>query len=137
MRIELTRFAYCPDATFGKLKVNDFECYTVERPWLDNRTSISCIPEGSYCIELGTYHRGGYKSYEILDVPDRTYIKIHIGNTCEDVHGCIALGSRLGSIRGHWAVMSSKQTYHNFMEATNNEQHGQIVISSDTTKGII
>jgi hypothetical protein len=128
--IILTRFAYSPLATFGTLKVDDFECYTVERPWLDNKAFESCIPEGEYAIELGRYNRGGYAAYEIKAVPDRTHIKIHIGNTCNDVVGCIGLGERLGSIHGEWAVLNSRNTYQKFMEVMDGETEGRIIIDS-------
>ena len=59
-KVLLERFAYSPMGTFGVLTVDDFECYTVERPWLDNKPRESCIPEGVYRLELGMYNRGGY-----------------------------------------------------------------------------
>jgi len=39
---------YRPDCTLGILTLDDFKCWTLELPNLDNRKDISCIPEGVY-----------------------------------------------------------------------------------------
>jgi len=31
------------------------------------------------------YNRGGYPAYEVMGVPERTLIKIHVGNSIDDV----------------------------------------------------
>lgn len=115
--VELERFAYTPMGTFGRLYIPEFECFTIERPWRSNEPRTSCIPEGEYELRLGMFNRGGYECYEVLGVPGRTLIKIHIGNTMDDVIGCIAPGKALGWAKQKWAVMYSKPTFHEFMEA--------------------
>ena len=128
-KVLLERFAYSPMGTFGILTVDDFFCYTVERPWLDNIARESCIPEGAYGIELGMYNRGGYPAYEIMDVPDRSLIKMHRGNNMNDVVGCVAFGETLGFYEGLWSVMNSGKAMGKFMEAMDGE-NGQIIIKS-------
>ena len=130
--MKLERFAYTPHGTFGKLMFDEFECYTVERPWLNNRARESCIPEGEYFIELGQYNRGGYPAYEVLNVPDRSLIKIHIGNSIDDVIGCIATGKTLGFIAGKWAVGSSGVAYREFMETMDGVQSAKLSITQYT-----
>ena len=115
--VALERFAYTPYGTFGRLVVGSFQCYTVERPWLNNVVRKSCIPEGIYPIEIGMFNRGGYQAYEIKDVPGRSEIKIHIGNTMHDVVGCIAPGSDLGYLRNKWGVTGSRTAFERFMDA--------------------
>ena len=138
MTIKLARFAYTPLATLGKLYIEgtDFECFTVERPWLDNKTSVSCIPEGEYQIKLGQYNRGGYPAYEVLNVPGRTHIKIHVGNTSNDVIGCIALGASCGIIDSKLGVISSRTTFASFMSAMHNAEDGKILVYTDARKGV-
>jgi len=103
-----------------------FECFTGENPWKNNLPYISCIPEGTYNIVLGTFHRGGYPTYEILDVPGRTLIKFHRGTSMLNVWGCIAMGMKL-----EWAgVSSSKRAHDSFMEAMNGTRVGAITIAS-------
>ena len=128
-KILLERFGYTPMGTFGILKVGGFECYTVERPWLDNKVGESCIPEGKYDLKPDRYNRGGYDAYEILNVPGRTEIKIHVANTMDNVIGCIGLGKRLGYIFNKWGVISSRTAFNEFMEEMNGEE-GEINIFS-------
>jgi len=107
---------------FGRLMFPEFKCFTVERPWLDNKVRESCIPEGEYALKLGMYNHGGYPAYEVMGVPQRTLIKIHIGNTIEDVIGCIAPGKSLGYVYGKWAVTQSKVAFKEFMTAMGEEE---------------
>ena len=115
--VRLQRFAYTPMGAFGKLRVGLFECYTVERPWKQNRPNVSCIPSGVYELKLGRYHRGGYDAYEVLDVPERELIKIHKANLATEVLGCIAPGFELGCLDGRWAVLRSTDAFNAFMQA--------------------
>ncbi len=123
--ITLERFAYSPHGTFGRLIVpNKFQCFTVERPWLDNRTAESCIPEGRYPLRLRTSpivertSKGEFlQGWEVVDVPGRTLIMLHAGNTMADLQGCIAPGDSLGWVEGRWAVMRSRETFKLLMHA--------------------
>ena len=127
----LIRWAYTPVGTFGTLKVDAFECYTVERPWKLNLPNVSCIPTGAYVIKPGTFYqdkkRGPYADYELQNVPMRTEIDIHIGNTMLDVKGCVVLGKRLGMISNKWAVLDSAVTFAKFMRAMGGEDGVLIV----------
>lgn len=120
MRVHLLRWADSPHGVFGTLTIPEFQCYTVERPWLNNQPRVSCIPAGLYKMRLGLYHNK-YSSYEIIDVPDRTLIKIHVANLYLDLLGCIGLGRDLGyfqtgeATRKYWGVGPSTQTYEKFM----------------------
>lgn len=117
-KVNLTRFAYTKLGAFGKLYIDDaFIGYTVERPWLNNKPYESCIPEGAYKMVPSRYNRGGYDAYEVLNVPDRTHIKLHVGNTMADVVGCVGMGNELGYIDHKWAVLNSKATFTRFMDA--------------------
>ena len=118
MIVTMQRFCYSEMGTFSHLEVEGgFSCYTVERPWEDNKPYKSCIPEGEYEIILGRYNRGGYPAYELQDVPDRSLIKIHRANTMDELLGCIAPGSSLGWVKGRWAVWNSTTAYRQFMQA--------------------
>ena len=127
--VELTRFAYTPQGTFGHLKVGDFQCFTVERPWYNNIARESCIPEGEYELILGRYNKGGYDAYELKGVPGRKLIKIHKGNTMDDLLGCIAPGTDLGYVNDKWAVTNSQKAYYGFMEAMGRDEHAIIRIN--------
>jgi hypothetical protein len=122
--VTLTREGYHEMGTFGTLRYKDFECKTVERPWANNKPFISCIPPGIYPIKLGRFNRGNYPCWEVCRVPNRTYIKIHRGNTARDVQGCIAVGSEFGIVDRMWAVTNSSRTHDAFMAAMrDNDAH--------------
>ncbi|HBD11001.1 MAG TPA: hypothetical protein DCZ13_02570 [Porticoccaceae bacterium] len=120
----LWRDAYTEMGTFGRLVLpSGREVYTCERPWLANRESVSCIPEGVYTIRArlsnvvkrtsgGKYAKG----WEVQSVPGRSYIMIHPGNTMDDVEGCILVGSSLGYVKGKWAVLNSRATFDVVMD---------------------
>lgn len=127
--VRLERFAWTPFGVFGRLAVNGFSCFTVERPWQDNRAGVSCIPEGTYSLHLGYFHKGNYPAYELLDVPGRSEIKIHIGNTMDDLSGCIAPGMRLGFVKEKWAVTSSATALERFMAAMGGIRESEIRIT--------
>lgn len=120
--IQLERFAYSPMGTFGVLRYGDFSCFTVERPWINNQSRISCIPEGDYKL---VWHNGpkfgktvalvgGTVSQYPDGVAARSAILIHPANEMNDLQGCIGLGNGLGLIRNNWAVTSSLPAIHTF-----------------------
>jgi len=90
--IILTRGATTAKGTFGILTMDGEPlCVTCEDPWNDNKTNISCIPDGEYnCSKFsGTKFKD---VWEIKNVPGRSAILIHAGNTIEDTHGCVLVG---------------------------------------------
>lgn len=100
-----------PDCTLGVLyRNNEAICCTLELPWLNNQQQKSCIPKGSY--EVTRYFSPSKKSEVFLlhDVPFRTMVQIHSGNTINDIKGCIAVGRVYGSIKGMRAVLHSRNT---------------------------
>ena len=122
LRQTLTRFAPTQDGVFGRL--GKFQ--TIEEEWRDNQPRISCIPTGVYRCVRSMFHRGGYETFEVLDVEDRTLIKFHIANTEEDLLGCIGLGLKLGVLRvkdedsgqmvHKLAAISSRSAFNAWME---------------------
>ena len=83
-------------STMGKLFLNGEEfCDTLELAWKDNQRSISCIPAGEYKVRLRLPRESATRDYIHLlvqDVPNRSYILVHIGNTTSDTKGCILVG---------------------------------------------
>lgn len=114
MILELERFAYTPQGTFGRLKANGFECYTVEEVWNNNQKSISCIPIGVYQVIKTTTPKHG-ECFMVSNVPNRTAILIHPANTIDDIEGCIGPGESLGVVNNLWAVQGSQAAYKRFM----------------------
>lgn len=93
MNITLRRISFSKDApTYGVMILQDIPlCVTVERPWLDNQKNASCIPPGVY--KCSPHNGAQFKDvWKLENVPGRSAILIHAGNTSSDVQGCIAVG---------------------------------------------
>lgn len=116
--LNLVRDTFQDNLTFGKFYFNDeFLGDSLELPWKDNAENISCIPEGIYQIRYSEKHRiGELYFYEILDVPNRTYIYIHVANFTSQILGCIAAG-----IRDNNCVLESKKTLANMFQIVGKE----------------
>lgn len=106
--VELTRFLSNDHGTFGALHMDGQPlCVTLEDPWNDNKKNISCIPTGIY--DCKKFSGAKYKDVWILEnVPNRSYILIHAGNTQLDTQGCILVGKEFGNLRGRHAILRSK-----------------------------
>lgn len=143
------RFGYGPAGTFGVLTVSEgprdltvpplFQCMTLERPdWPFNaQRNLPCygaIPAGTYTILLGVFRRNtpdpsdDYPAYEVQEVPGRSLIKIHKGNTIRDIKGCILLGDRIGMLRDLPAVLASSVTFGRFMAAMGGAKEARLVV---------
>lgn len=124
--ITLERFAYTPWGTFGRLVYGDFRAFTVERPWVNNEVRKSCVPEGMYDLQWYNSPKFGPTWALVGDsvslFPEagkkRSAILIHVGNTMDDLLGCISPGATLGTVNGKWAVLSSGPTLKKFLAIT-------------------
>ena len=92
----ILRDTFTENSTIGELHLNgEFMCDTLENPYINNERNISCIPEGSYSVRLRTARESATRDYLHLlvkDVPNRSYILFHIGNSAKDTSGCILVG---------------------------------------------
>lgn len=97
MKIIITRTISNRQCVFGRLQVFNnadillYECYTLELPNLKNKARISCIPAGTYKGISGKSPKNGL-CIKLSDVPNRSFIQIHAGNTVADTLGCILVG---------------------------------------------
>lgn len=107
--LTIRRYATGDHGTFGKATLTlpdgtePWHAYTLEEEWHDNARTISCIPAGRYRAFFRTPSNTPasvrfMSVYELLDVPNRTAILIHAGNTEEDTKGCILVGRRTGTL---------------------------------------
>lgn len=125
--LKLTRNAYLDMGTFGEIFAGGETFVTVERPWLDNRVNVSCIPEGGYILKPSRYNRGGYDAMQVVSVPHRSHIKMHIANTMFNVKGCIGIGEDLGWINGMLGVTNSTVSFARFMDIVGHQSHKLII----------
>ena len=115
--LTLERVSTSDNGTIGKLFRDDVRiAYTCELPWKDNHNQVSCIPQGTYTVTKFTSPSKG-RVFLVHDVPDRSMIEIHAGNTMEDVLGCICVGDALGSVHGLPAVLNSRLMLSKLLES--------------------
>ncbi len=89
--LKLKRTTQNSKVTLGVLFIST-NVKTLELPWRNNEKNISCIPAGRYKAVLHNSPKFG-RCIKLLDVPERTDILIHAGNTTDDTEGCIIVGS--------------------------------------------
>jgi hypothetical protein len=125
--LRLVRVTEHNGATLGVLTIDGMaEMLTLEDPWHLNERNISCIPEGRYKIKPNNSPKFG-KTYIVDDVPERSHILIHSGNTPKDTHGCILVGLQYGELNDMPAVLASRSAFGKFMELMAGDE-GELVI---------
>lgn len=121
--MRLLRTLNLPDATRGMLQDDEgtFLCWTLEEPWRDaNRDgigdrSVSRIPAGTFPVARRWSASRRCDVFEVREVPGRSAILIHSGNTVEDTEGCILLGQQEGFLGRLPAVLGSRKAVAAFM----------------------
>ena len=109
--------------TFGVWVVNSrMMCVTLEPADLENRKNVSSIPAQQYICER--YSSEKYpNTFQIMNVPDRTKVLIHPGNTKYHTEGCILLAQHVGLLNVGGAtsrgVLNSGKTFRAFMALMN------------------
>lgn len=106
-RATLTRISTGPDGTFGEwLSDSGFTCKTVEKPWAENQTDISCIqpapeqPAMTYVAQWLWSPKHKCNVYHLQD-PTRVAVEIHSANLQLQLQGCIAPGASFGMFQAN------------------------------------
>jgi hypothetical protein len=107
----LTRTLERPGCTLGILTGPGLpDIFTLEDPWNDNQRMISRIPAGEYrCVPHGWEAGSGVrfkKAWRLENVPGRSAILIHPGNTAVDTHGCILVGLHVNGTKLENSVLA-------------------------------
>lgn len=129
-KVELKRIEQTLEATIGVLLVDgEAICWTLEEPWRDNLPDVSCIPTGEYILQLEYSPSKRCELWTIKEVPGRSYVRIHKGNTVDDTQGCPLTGAVPGRIDGRRAVLNSRKAFAEFMSVMEDDREAQIVVS--------
>lgn len=110
MKPELIR-TYFPTGTNGILLLDGAAiCSSIELPWKNNQSQISCIPEGQYKL-IKRYSPRFTWHLQLMDVPGRHLILIHPANDAvKELMGCIAPVCVLtGPGKGNFSVLAFKK----------------------------
>ena len=114
--IRLIRVEESSEGTFGNWIVcSQVFCVTLEPSDLLNERNISSIPAQQYqCIRIRSPQFG--ETFEIVDVPGRSHVLLHAGNTIKHTKGCIILAQHFGKLHEDRAVLNSGKTFKEFMK---------------------
>jgi len=127
MYLQIYRRQHLNRQTLGELYIVDdndktlFQCRTLELPYIDNKTDISCVPLGVYKCKLEYSNRFKKHLWELKDVPNRTECKLHSFNHFWESNGCISLGDSFADIDndGWKDILNSTKTmvkFHNILK---------------------
>lgn len=165
MEVRLSRHAYLPDVTLGRLYVGSLILATLEEPWRANPfgpggvpkapgRQESCVPDGSYRLEPHTRTKDQSKVWALVNPtlgvyhwslpPGQPYgrvaVLIHIGNDTEDTEGCILVGLRHGTLDGKPAVLESRTALSRLQAVLSvNEMHNLLIhpTQGTTQQGVL
>jgi len=110
---------YYDDRTEGKLFFPDGTyVYTLERPWLDNKPFVSCIPEGKYIVDRD--YTGKHQWYKIREgqVEGRSFIEFHEANVVSQLEGCVSLCMRLSGGKAYQCTAALNKLLEWFGESS-------------------
>ncbi len=98
MDLYLHRIHYTNGTNGAIFHKQQFLCFSIELPWRLNLSNLSCIPDGTYELEL-FYSPSFNHHLRVKEVVDRSGILIHPANDAlNELRGCIAPVSQLTGI---------------------------------------
>lgn len=110
--LTLTRHITANGAVLGELTGLSRPIYTLEEEWNGNKQNESCIPTGTYEVLPHAWDADTQfkfrRTWQLQNVPGRSGILIHAGNTRTDTHGCILVGLGM-AIGGNMASVAQSQ----------------------------
>lgn len=107
-------------------------CVTLEDPYnfetAEQEGSQSAIRTGRYVCKAILSPKFG-NTFQVMDVPGRTAILIHAGNTSnnaaggklDDTRGCVLLANSFGDVDGQPGVIGSKDALNKFLTRLDRE----------------
>jgi hypothetical protein len=131
MNCTLIRAEWRPDGIFGQIISDDnqFKCVTLEHAYLVQGNWMPKIPVGEYECARRLSPRFNFEVFEVLNVPNCTYIEIHPGNYNADSEGCILLGeSAIEQPNGEKIISMSRQAFGQFMLMQNGLQTFKLTV---------
>lgn len=102
---------YYPEGTNGQILCSDkIVCESIELPWKDNKSQVSCIPEGRYELRSRFNKKRGLHLI-LVSVPKRRLILIHpANNALKELKGCIApVNATVGNGLGKDSKMATER----------------------------
>lgn len=127
-KVSIVRVAQNASCTQGVLIWDDVAQYlTLEPPWRNNQVGKSCIPHGTYPAERHQSPKHG-ECILLSNVPNRSEILIHKGNTSAETAGCVLIGKNFGRYDGQPAVLNSSFALADFLRRLDYLGHARFTI---------
>lgn len=116
MTLDLIRVGQSEAGTFGVLRLGPIPfALTLEQPWRNNETNISCIPPTEYICRRIHSNKFG-ETFEVQGVERRSHILFHKGNVLADTQGCILVGEEFATDQSGGPILAaSARGYNEFM----------------------
>jgi hypothetical protein len=113
MKIEVKRIYESPQSIISDVFVDgQWECWGLEPARKDPvNPGHPCVPAGEYKVVFTPSPHLGYVTPELLDVPGRSDIRIHIGNFPQDTLGCLLVGE----MKGQDKIFNSKPAFEKLL----------------------
>lgn len=124
MKLTVKRIKIGDNSTLSEVYIDGvFFCYGLEDLVRDRKIKgATAIPAGTYPLRLNTYgamnarykrrfpdmHRG---MLEIINIPNFSYVYIHIGNNFGDTAGCLLVGDSYREEDGDYILLKSAKAY--------------------------
>lgn len=127
-KIDVLRYSDNGDSTLGLFFLNGkWFCYSLEDEARDEKVSgETCIPPGLYQLGIRVEDTPLTKKYrerfdwfqyhiQVMDVPDFSYVYIHVGNDEDDTDACILVGDDANNNNiGRAFIRNSGRAYERF-----------------------
>ena len=116
---------------------SEWECATLERPWLLNKKNESCIPAGWHKLIRRTCTKKSVKNatgsnvtFGVEYVPNRDGILVHPLNTIKGTKGCIGVGQLIPGwdLNGLPGIARSGDTFVEFLELLDGHDEAHLTI---------
>ncbi len=133
MDCALVRTDFRADGIFSELREpsGDLIAITLDHAYPDGLGAwVPKLVDGTYVCKRRLSPEFGYELFQIMDVPDCTYIEIHIGNFQSDSKGCVCLGMGLGKMGAQQMLTSSRAAFNKFMALQNGCDEFQLTVKS-------
>ena len=122
--IQIDRDTETANSTLGTLSIGNLQFDTLELPDRNNASTGNSntagrIPAGTYTAHIRTDGTRGWR-IELENVPGRTNIQIHVGNTPNDITGCALVGTSRGQDRVNGSVNARNQIQNEVQNAGQN-----------------
>ena len=123
--IRLVRVERTLDHTLGRLTLPDGSQYwTMEKPWRQNASNVSCVPVGRYRFYQKQSPKYGFRYHlDDAEIAPRSHCLMHVGNWARNTMGCFLPGMGAGHLADTRAVLNSGRALEEIERRLDGAEH--------------